>query len=126
MYQISVSSRFSAAHLLRGYEGDCSNLHGHTWKYTIVIEGLMLDELGMLIDFKELKLIMKNCVEQWYDHKCLNDCPEFRNLNPTAENIARIIFYMVSNLLNTYKDQRYHVVEVSVNESEECRSTYRP
>ncbi len=118
MYQLSVTSHFDAAHYLRGYNGPCSSLHGHTFDYTVTIEGDRLDDLGMLIDFKAVKSRMKEVIEVLYDHTCLNDLKDFSHINPTAENLAEVIYVKMSDYFN--------VVKVSVNESRECQATYFP
>ncbi len=79
---------FDAAHKLVGYEGACANLHGHTWRVVIWIEGDKLDKLGILWDFTNIKNIEKR-----FDHKCLN---EQMLLNPTAENICGEILEMLT------------------------------
>jgi len=124
MFSLSVSSHFDAAHYLRGYLGPCANLHGHSWKYTVTIEGPVLDSQGMLFDFKEIKNVMKEMVESKYDHKCLNDTIDFRNVNPTAENLAETIYETLSTNIAIYHTY-FRIVEVSVNESDDCKATYK-
>jgi len=79
---ISKTFRFEAAHKLVGYDGDCANLHGHSY----VLEVCVKDEVsnnGMVMDFKELKNIVSAQVIDILDHQYLNDMFG----NPTAENI---------------------------------------
>jgi 6-pyruvoyltetrahydropterin/6-carboxytetrahydropterin synthase len=65
-------------------------MHGHTWKVKMCISGGKLDPVGILIDFKVLKNIMKRCLP---DHCCLNThVPQFKTINPTAENLADYLF----------------------------------
>lgn len=78
---------FAAAHYLPGYDGKCANLHGHTWIVEVALFGPIQKESGMVIDFTVLKGIMKELIEEKFDHKLLNDTIEL----PTAEHIAEYI-----------------------------------
>ncbi len=91
MYELMVESQFDSAHNLRRYEGPCENLHGHTYKVQVCYQGPELDELGILVDFKRLKTALAE-VASYLDHRYLNELPEFQEENPTAENIARVVF----------------------------------
>ena len=81
---IRIKRKFSAAHRLPDYDGDCKNLHGHTWAAEFLIEG-DVKKNGMVEDFKTLKKLLDGILP---DHKYLNDFVE----NPTAENLARYLF----------------------------------
>lgn len=70
---------FSAAHKLEGYDGPCANLHGHTYRVIVEVEGFVDEGTGMLIDFATL-----SDARITLDHSYLNDFIEI----PTAENIA--------------------------------------
>lgn len=83
--KLGLIEEFDAAHSLPGYEGKCANLHGHTYRVEMVIEG-PVGEDGFVMDFYRLKNILK-AVLQDLDHRCLNDLLP----NPTAENIAEMI-----------------------------------
>jgi 6-pyruvoyltetrahydropterin/6-carboxytetrahydropterin synthase len=113
-----VEANFSAAHQLRGYKGSCERLHGHNWKVQIFLEGEELDEIGMLIDFREVKEKANRLIEK-LDHRYLNELPEFSKMNPTTENIARYIFRELSNEINNIK-------KVTVWESEKSCASYSP
>lgn len=91
MYEIEVRSAFEAAHFIRGYEGKCARLHGHNWEVIAVVRGQELDKLGMLIDFRVLKVELKKILDD-FDHRFLNEQETFADENPTAENLARKIF----------------------------------
>lgn len=82
---------FASAHSLRGYPGDCAKLHGHNWKIEVQVEGKQLNEIGMLVDFKEIKKHTKQVIKQ-LDHTFLNDHEYFKTQNPTAENIATFLY----------------------------------
>ncbi len=77
---------FNAAHLLEGYEGKCSQMHGHTWKISVWIRGdeAKKDQIGILWDFNNLKKIVMQL-----DHKYLNDVIKE---NPSVENITLFIY----------------------------------
>lgn len=85
---------FASAHSLRGYPGDCANLHGHNWKIEVEIVGQEVNDIGMVIDFKQIKKHAKEVVKE-LDHKFLNDIEYFKTVNPTAENIAQYLFRQI-------------------------------
>lgn len=91
MFEIEVSAAFEAAHFIRGYAGKCARLHGHNWTVEALVRGEELDALGMLIDFKVLKAELNKILDD-FDHRYLNELETFAEVNPTAENLARIIF----------------------------------
>ena len=92
MYTLRVEGAFEAAHRVVGYPGKCDRLHGHNWVVEATFQGTQLDELGMLIDFKVAKKALAEILED-FDHYYLNDFPPFKDgVNPTAENLARIIY----------------------------------
>ncbi len=83
--KLGLIEDFDAAHSLPGYEGKCANLHGHTYRVEMVIEG-PVGEDGFVMDFYRLKKILKAALQD-LDHRCLNDLLP----NPTAEKIAEWI-----------------------------------
>lgn len=108
--QVSVSRKahFNAAHRLhlahwteeqnRSFFGSCNNpnFHGHNYELTVTILGKINPETGYLIDMKVLKDVIKEEVEDRFDHKNLNlDTEEFKNINPTAEYIAVVIWNLL-------------------------------
>lgn len=117
-YEVTVIKEFAAAHKLVAYPGNCSQVHGHTWKVELVVVGDKLDDIGMLIDFRQVKRILDNIITE-YDHTYLNDIPPFDTINPTAENIAKIIYDRASIMLGNYK-----VKLVKVWESPNAYITY--
>jgi 6-pyruvoyltetrahydropterin/6-carboxytetrahydropterin synthase len=112
VYKTFVDTSFSAAHQLRNYEGSCGELHGHTWKVRVEVEASQLDEIGMTIDFKDLKEKADSVIGR-FDHRCLNQISPFDEENPTAENIARHVYVEIKKLLH----DKINVVEVIVWES---------
>lgn len=91
---------FASAHSLRGYPGDCAKLHGHNWKIEVQVEGTKLNDIGMVIDFKEIKKHAKEVIAE-LDHSYLNDHPNFKETNPTAENIAVYIYQQIQSRIQT-------------------------
>ena len=91
---------FASAHSLRGYPGDCAKLHGHNWKIEVQVSGESLNEIGMVIDFKEIKRHAKEVVKE-LDHSFLNDHPYFAKTNPTAENIAVYLFQEIARRIES-------------------------
>lgn len=120
MYDIFIKTHFSSGHHLRDYPGSCELPHGHNWKVTVTVRANELDSLGMGIDFKELKSKVNEVVDE-LDHRILNDMPEFSEVNPSSENIARFVFDKLSIPL---KHQRYHLHSVTVYETDTSGLTY--
>ena len=120
MYELKVTSHFSAAHQLRNYEGGCENLHGHNWKVEVHVAGEAVGEDGMLIDFKVIKNATNRVLDE-LDHKLLNELEPFKEVNPSSENIARHIFTALGAMLNR---EEVRVARVSAWESETACATY--
>lgn len=120
MFEIEIDRSFSAAHQLRGYDGDCRKLHGHNYKVTVVVRSNELDEVGIALDFKKLKSELDSLLET-YDHSNLSELPEFREINPTSENLARIIFRRMGEKMNT---GAIRVHRVRIGESDHSAVTY--
>src|SRR3989304_1721426 len=91
MYELTIISDFAAAHNLRGYEGECENLHGHNWKVEVMVTSKELNKIGLAVDFRVLKKMLEGILEK-LDHKYLNEILPFDKENPSSENIARYIF----------------------------------
>ena len=132
-WTVVVRDKFDAAHRIFGYEGKCSEWHGHTWKVEVGVEVDYLDELGMGVDFVELKKMLKGVLEK-FDHAALvaaRDWAEWRfgkyavlTPNPTAEVIASEVYgRMRSELLNANKDVK--LVFVRVWESDSAYVEYK-
>lgn len=96
VYEISVKREFSAAHRLTDYNGKCENLHGHNWIVEAYVLTNKLDSHGMVLDFHDLKKLLDSVIEH-FDHTCLNECEEFKHMNPTSEHIAQVIFDKLSD-----------------------------
>ena len=116
-----VKTHFSGAHFLNEYKGKCENLHGHNWLVETTLCGENLDKAGMLYDFKLLKQDLKEIMNE-FDHTLLNDHPEFKDQNPSAEIIARFIFNRLKNIITI---DNVTVKEVCVHESNNSRAVYR-
>lgn len=99
MYTVTIETEFSAAHIIRGYNGPCSRPHGHNWKVTIEAKSNTLDSLGMSIDFYVLQKKTEEITAK-LDHRDINTIAPFdKELNPTSENIARFIFEELKKIL---------------------------
>ncbi len=120
MFEIETVRSFSAAHQLRGYKGDCSALHGHTWQVKVALQASELDEIGIAVDFRKLKAVMDEILEA-FDHKNIAEIEQFRTMNPTSENIARNIYFAVKEKMNS---GTVKVARVTVFESPETSATY--
>ena len=98
MYNLSIETAISAAHLLRDYEGPCSRLHGHNWKIRVEVNSDELDKHGIAIDFLDLKNITWKVIGK-FDHNNFNDISPFDELNPTAEHIVKYFYDEIEQLL---------------------------
>jgi len=110
---------FSSAHRLRNYNGKCENLHGHNWRVRLYVCCEKLDNIGFVLDFKEMDRVLKNLTDK-LDHQNINELPSFTETNPTAENIALFIFNESKKIVD---DERVSVKKVSVWESEKSCAT---
>jgi 6-pyruvoyltetrahydropterin/6-carboxytetrahydropterin synthase len=99
-YTLKVIADFAAAHTLRDYPGACSRMHGHNWKVEAEVVASELNDIGMAIDFKDIKREVRAIAKQ-LDHYYLNDLEPFQEINPTAENIARYFYQALSRRLNS-------------------------
>lgn len=120
VYELTVKDHFDAAHALLGYDGPCRFLHGHTWDVEVTLAGDRLDEVGMLYDFKDIKRDLHAILDN-FDHHCINDVPPFDQVNPTAEHMARIVFYELSKTLPDH----IALKEVAIWESPAAKVVFR-
>jgi 6-pyruvoyltetrahydropterin/6-carboxytetrahydropterin synthase len=118
MFELTVRGDFSSAHFLRDYQGQCRNLHGHTWKVAVTVKGEKLDEIGVMADFVGMKKHLKDILVK-LDHACLNDQDFFKAHNPTAENLACYIYQEYKKLIAPVA-----LVKVQVWESERADVVY--
>ncbi len=137
MYTLRTSASFDSAHFLKGYEGKCSNIHGHRWTVTVSVQSPVLHKGGqlggMVIDFGDLKKAVRALADAW-DHALIFEdgslqpetvaalqAEQFRMLpvpfRPTAEHMA-CYFYQ------TLKAQGLPVKEVRVYETPENCACY--
>jgi len=118
-YELFVTAEFSAAHHLREYKGKCERLHGHNWRVDLRLKGGRLNREGLLLDFVEAKRILAEVLDP-FDHAYLNEVPPFDRLNPSSENLARIIAGAVAKRL----PRGVRVASVTCWESARCAATY--
>ena len=117
-----IERNFSSAHQLRGYQGKCENLHGHNYKVEIYARGSELNNIGLLVDFVELKEAADELVT-YLDHKNLNELEPFvAEQNPSAENLAR---FMLERLAATIDDARVQIYKVRCFETPTSVATYQ-
>jgi 6-pyruvoyltetrahydropterin/6-carboxytetrahydropterin synthase len=119
--EVMIEMGFSSAHALRGYRGKCENTHGHNYRVEVHVRGKELNDIGLLIDFKDLKAATKQVVD-YLDHKNINDLPPFdKELNPSAEHLAGYFLHEVGRQVN---NDRITVFKVKVWETDVCSATY--
>lgn len=143
MYAVKTKVSFEAAHRLYNvdtYSSECrDNLHGHSYKVEVLIGVNDLNNAGMVIDFKLLKKIIKDVIEDKYDHSCilLNSDPIAKVVkenckkviivdnSPTAEWMAKEFYEMIQSRINTFSSD-LHVISVGVQETENNIGYYLP
>ena len=132
MFRVSRQIDFCYGHRLLNYDGKCRYLHGHNGRAIITIEKAVLDERGMVLDFTEIKNVVSRWIDENLDHrmilhradpvapllKKLGEPMHLIDVNPTAENIARLIFDFTFS-------QGFPVVEVKLWETPNCFASYR-
>lgn len=137
-YQLIVKFRFEAAHrLAKDYAGKCANIHGHSFKGELAVTANQLDEMDMVIDYADLKVLTKSIAND-LDHKLLlyeNDkeliefCRKFNlnillfDANPTSEVIARFIYNRLKSQIYTI-DPTIEVDYVMIEETCSSRCMY--
>jgi 6-pyruvoyltetrahydropterin/6-carboxytetrahydropterin synthase len=131
MYRVTREIHFCYGHRLLNYDGKCRHLHGHNGRAVITLEAAELDRLGMVLDFTRIKRVVSAWIDEALDHKMLlhRDDPVLPllrqqgepvyvlDVNPTAENIARLIYDYAAA-------QGFPVVEVQLWETENCYAAY--
>jgi len=131
MFRVTREIHFCYGHRLLNYDGKCRHLHGHNGKAVVVLEASALDNLGMVVDFTQIKEKVGTWIDETLDHKMIlhRDDPALPGLrklnepvvvideNPTAEAIARLIFERV-------KGEGFPVVEVTLWETINSCATY--
>jgi 6-pyruvoyltetrahydropterin/6-carboxytetrahydropterin synthase len=132
MFRVSREIDFCYGHRLLNYDGKCKYLHGHNGRAIITIESEKLDDRGMVLDFSEIKQVVSTWIDEKLDHRMLlhRDDPAVPLLqklgeplflmdeNPTAENIARLIY-------NFTASRGFPIVECHLWETPRCYATYR-
>ena len=131
MYRVTREIQFCYGHRLLDYEGKCRHLHGHNGRAVITLASPDLDRSGMVLDFSRLEHVVGRWIDEILDHKMLLHeadpvLPFLRQqgepvyvmkVNPTAENIARLIYDYTA-------EQGFPVIEVQLWETEHCYATY--
>ena len=120
VFEIYVKSRFSAAHALAGYAGDCARVHGHNWDVEVSVRCRELDGTGMGMDFSDIRAAVDR-VAGSLDHRMLNELEPFQRDNPTSENVARHLFRELSAAINA---QGIRVSRVKVSETPDAGAAY--
>lgn len=132
MYRVSREIDFCYGHRLLNYAGKCRYLHGHNGRAVITIEAPSLDDRGMVLDFSDIKKVVASWIDDNLDHRMLlhrddpavsmlqqmNEPLYLLDVNPTAENIAKLIFDFT-------KDHGFPIIECNLWETPHCFATYR-
>lgn len=130
-YYVTRQIDFCYGHRLLNYEGKCRHLHGHNGRAVIQISSTKLDNRGMVLDFSDIKSVVSKWIDENLDHrmilhredpaveflKQLNEPLFLIDNNPTAENIAKLIYQVAA-------EQGFPVVKVDLWETPHCFATY--
>ncbi|HPP51770.1 MAG TPA: 6-carboxytetrahydropterin synthase [Thermoguttaceae bacterium] len=133
MFRVVREIEFCYGHRLLDYEGKCRYLHGHNARALVTLEGAELDHRGMLLDFGEIKRRLSQWIDDNLDHRLIlhqadpaaallqqaGETLYLLDANPTAENIARLIYQQAQQL-------HLPVVEVALWETPHCQAVFRP
>ena len=133
MFNVSREIDFCYGHRLLNYPGKCCHLHGHNGRLIITIEAAGLDDRGMVLDFSEIKRVVSGWIDDHLDHRMILDRTDpvvpalqemgepmfLMDVNPTAENIARLIF-------DVAHERGFPVVDVCLWETPHCCARYCP
>jgi 6-pyruvoyltetrahydropterin/6-carboxytetrahydropterin synthase len=102
MYYLSIETTISAAHRLEGYTGNCSILHGHNWKIKVKVKTNVLDNVGMGLDFKDLKELTWKVVGK-FDHQTIKYMyEEINQLLPKHIQVDRISLWETEKYMAEY------------------------
>ncbi len=132
MYQVTKHIEFCYGHRLLNYDGQCRHLHGHNARVEVDLVADTLDERGMVVDFSDMKRQIKTWIDENLDHRMLLNRQDpilpvlqergeehyVMDQNPTAENIARLIFEQV-------RARGLPVIEVRLWETPSSYASYR-
>ena len=130
MYKVTKHIDFCYGHRLLNYDGQCRHLHGHNGRVEVDLESEQLDARGMVVDFSDIKRILKAWIDETLDHRMLlckadpilpalkGELVYVMDENPTAENIAKLIFQHA-------RSKSLPVVEVRLWETPTSYATYR-
>jgi 6-pyruvoyltetrahydropterin/6-carboxytetrahydropterin synthase len=116
MHTICKDFTFAAAHAIRGHTRGCQNLHGHNYRVRVHLRAERLDELGMVLDFADLKAMMEEIVGP-FDHAVINDIAPFDRRNTTAELLSQFVYEEVEQRLAAQERVRVARVEVWENDT---------
>jgi len=124
MYEIAVEIVFHAGHFLKLPQGPRESLHRHAWRVRITVASEVLDAAGLVMDFHQLRNLLRQTVAPLEKPQAINDLPEFTGAdkNPSTERIARYIY----DRLLTQLPRSVSLTEVFVWETPTCRAGFRP
>jgi 6-pyruvoyltetrahydropterin/6-carboxytetrahydropterin synthase len=126
MFEVTVEQTFAAGHALRHYKGKCENVHGHNYRVQVTVEGERLNSIGLLVDFVELKRVVRQVMER-LDHQFINDLEPFTEINPSAENMAKYFYENVYSGLNLSESEvPVRIAQVKIWETDTSIAVYRP
>jgi 6-pyruvoyltetrahydropterin/6-carboxytetrahydropterin synthase len=126
VFEVTVEQTFSAGHALREYKGKCENVHGHNYRVQVTVEGEQLNRIGLLVDFVELKRVVREIIG-YLDHQFINDLEPFTRINPSAENMAKYFYDEVSlRMTPSTEGTAARIAQIKIWETDTSIAVYRP
>lgn len=123
-YGVKICVEFPAAHHIRGYEGECARPHGHNFKVEVEASSPNISDIGIALDFRDLKVMAKQLAER-FDHQDLNTIAPFTDINPTAETLSKYFFdELEESIKRNPKTQTITLKRVTVWENDRCAASY--
>ena len=121
LWRLTVRGEFASAHALRHYQGKCESLHGHNYSVEMVVEGETLTpDTELVVDFTVLKKELRAELAL-IDHVNLNEYPPFDVVNPSSENLARLLY---RNMKARLADMPVRLYSLTVGETAMQSATY--
>lgn len=125
MHTIFKDYTFAAAHVIRGHQGKCRFMHGHNYRVRVHVSASQLDDIGMVVDFADLKKHVHEVLGP-FDHQVINEIPPFDERNTTAELLSQYAFEEVDRRLVEAEGGRVRATRVEVWENDTSCAIYEP
>jgi len=123
MFRIAKDFTFAAGHFIVGHPGECARPHGHNYRVRVTLAARELDEIGMVLDFAELKRVVGEILAP-FDHRMLNEVEPFTMVATTAERLAEHVWGEARSHVEALAGERVEVERVEVWENETSMASF--